>query len=275
MKKNTRKGFTLIEILVVLMIMLGLMAIIAGDVSQMMAGNDLGQGKSVLQDAFIKARSRAVTLEKTVGVYMSFRTFEDQPEAKLWVVVGGVKDNDLANSPTEGELLDENDFYDFKTSTTVSKDDSILPISYKLPFSLYLHGIQENATDNQGKGKFVRWYAVFSPDGSCQMIRPDGDDTAAQPGSPGAWSAWSAVNDYLPEGYHFSGTVTSVIDSNIGELVATDPLAVLMKSIRDDAINPKGSRSTSTLHHLKLFSDTDEKYFILYTGSGRLVEVEE
>ena len=110
--KKLKQGFTLIEILVVLTIMMALMAVIAAKVSDYFRGNEIDKAKRIVENAFAKARSKAVTLEQHVAVYISFRSSEASSEmlpAKLWVVVGAGTDQDDDSSPLSGYDLDEYD----------------------------------------------------------------------------------------------------------------------------------------------------------------------
>jgi prepilin-type N-terminal cleavage/methylation domain-containing protein len=255
--RKRQQGFTLIELLVVIVIMLGLMAVIAGDISKMFQGNDIDQAKRVVLNAFAKARSKAVALEQYVCIYVAYRTLEEQPEAKLWVVVGaGVDKDTLLSSPLKGFSVDEFD-YDNLNSGSVSMDDSVLPVAYTLPMSVYIHGIQTSNTGDSKFGEYIRWYALFYPDGSCKMLRPDGDGDDAP--TSGTLAAWNVVNDYLPEFYGYDKV------ANAG--VATSDTVILVEKTTqldfetDPVVN----------HDLKIYNQFEEKYFILQRGPGKLV----
>jgi len=260
-KDRANKGFSLVEILVVLTIMMGLMAIIAGDISKIFGNNDIDQAQRVIQDAFSKARSKAMTLEREVAVYISFRSQESQPESKLWVVVGAGHDQDLYG-PSMGLNLDE--FDRGIPSASVTYDDSVLPISYILPHSVFVHGIQ---TDTAGRGKYIRWYAIFYPDGSCRMIMPDGENTAGDTPVNGL-KAWNKVNDYLPEYYlKTTQTITSdhvILPQNLSTNPLTDPYEL--------KTDPKEFEEQPQFKHdMKIYTEEEEKYFLLQIGPGKLV----
>lgn len=89
MKTKTARGFTLIELLVVIGIMLIIMSIALPGVSQFMASRIYNQSAQIVQTAFMRARSRAIT-QRTLHYVLVFTNAS--PKITLPKPSGGTKD---------------------------------------------------------------------------------------------------------------------------------------------------------------------------------------
>jgi prepilin-type N-terminal cleavage/methylation domain-containing protein len=173
-----KKGFSLIELLVVMSLIVALTTFAAPTIIQMFQGWGISQAYNTLYGAFNEAQSLAITSREDTGVFMYFRSdLSDSKVIKVWVVSGRSNDVDGSSSALADLTLDE-----IANKSATDYDDQIVS-TYELP---------ENIILNSMLSTYSSWYVVFRPDGTAMML--------------------FSQSPYLPEFYDGSGGVEDDVD---------------------------------------------------------------
>lgn len=251
--RHRREAFSLLELLVVIGLITALSAIAAPKVITLFKGRAIAQAYNTIDGAFQEAHSRAVSTRRDTAVFIAFRSHTDQPVAKVWVVDGGTSDNDTTG-PLAGLMIDERDM------VGANYDDVIIS-EHDLPPTVFVHGLcwgpllaaqkSNPGGDSSSSENFTRWYCIFDSNGTCKIVKPDGDG-----GTNGQAGNWKATNDFLPVPYDEVGG-TSAVDSDI-------TLHKVLPDFFEDAFDQN--------YDFKLSDTVDEIFVHIQPSTGKLVK---
>lgn len=250
--RHTR-GFSLLELLVVIGLIVALSAIAVPSVVEMFQGRALTQSYNILEGAFQEARSKAISTREETAVIFSYRSSLDDPKVAIWIMGGGAADTDNSGTgPLKGMKIDERDLV-----APSLYDDVVLGTHFLMP-TISLNGLANSVGGAQSAldpssidGSYTRWYVVFRPDGTALMIKPDGDA-----GKDHQVAGYKDVNDYYPIDED-QGTSISAPDSDI----------TFAKAQPDDF-----ESDPSVYYDLKLSDSQEEIYLHLQPSTGKLVK---
>ncbi|MGE4157841.1 MAG: Tfp pilus assembly protein FimT/FimU [Planctomycetota bacterium] len=244
-----RRGFSLLELLVVIGLIVALSAIAVPSVVDLFQGRALVQAYNIIDGAFQEARSKAISTREETAVIFSYRSDNNSPSVKLWIVGGGLVDAD-PSGPLKGMKIDERDL------SAAAYDDVILGTQI-LPPTVSLSGLANSTQGSQSAlmgtdGYYTRWYVVFRPDGTALMIKPDGDV-----GMDHTDAGYLNVNDYLP----------------IPEYQGVAPAAAADTDITSYKVLPDEFESDPSVYYdLRLSDSQEDIYMHLQPSTGKLVK---
>lgn len=159
-QKTLKRGFTLIELLVVIGIMLLIMAIALPGVSQFMATRVYNQAAQIVQEGFIKARSRAIT----------------QRDLHYVVIITGAGSNVSIDQPSGGTRSygpsGADEIVDVGTVTVVDSGEKEDNVARQMRVAENL-ALPDQCRFHKGYNNF---YVKFFYDGSCAIVRASPSD---------------------------------------------------------------------------------------------------
>lgn len=251
---KTSRGFSLLELLVVIGLIVALSAIAVPSVVDLFQGRALVQAYNIIDGAFQEARSKAISTREETAVIFSYRSDINASAVKLWIVGGGLADAD-PSGPLKGMKVDERDL------AAAAYDDVVLG-THLLPPTVSLSGLANSVQSSASQsallgtdGYYTRWYVVFRPDGTALMIMPDGD--AGSDHNFPSPDGYLSVNDYFP----------------IAENQGTTPIVGADTDITSFKVLPDEFESDPSVYYdLRLSDSQEDIYMHLQPSTGKLVK---